>query len=335
MHQIRALGLLTVVALLAVACGGSTATPPPAASGPASEVPSVASASPVAEAPSTGPTALPTVGPGGPVTISWFCCLGGGDEESQQKTFKELATAFEATPPEHQGQDRPHGRTRAPATRSRSSSRRGTRPTSSGRWASAAPPAFEGQWLDLQPYVDKNNVDLTGYDPTLLQLYKPEGQGLVGIPFAIYPSELYYQPDMFDEAGLEYPPASYGEQYKMPDGTMVDWNYDTVRQIAMLLTIDKSGKNATEAGFDPQQDRPVRLRAAARRPAHDRGRLLQPGAARSPTTARRRRSPTPGARRGTGSTTGSGRTTSSCPTRSTRPPRSWAATTPSTRARSR
>jgi len=32
---------------------------------------------------------------------------------------------------------------------------------------------------------------------------------------------------------------------------MVDWNYDTLRQIAMLLTIDKSGKNATEAGFDP------------------------------------------------------------------------------------
>jgi multiple sugar transport system substrate-binding protein len=37
----------------------------------------------------------------------------------------------------------------------------------------------------------------------------------------------------------------------MPDGTMVDWNYDTVRQVAMLLTVDKAGKNATEAGFDP------------------------------------------------------------------------------------
>src|SRR4029079_2233441 len=58
---------------------------------------------------------------------------------------------------------------------------------------------------------------------------------------------------MFDEAGLEYPPAKYGDQYKMPDGSMVDWNFDTIRQIAMLLTIDASGKNATEAGFDPKK----------------------------------------------------------------------------------
>jgi multiple sugar transport system substrate-binding protein len=57
---------------------------------------------------------------------------------------------------------------------------------------------------------------------------------------------------MFDEQELEYPPATYGEQYKMPDGSMVEWNYDTLRQVAMLLTIDKSGKNATEAGFDPK-----------------------------------------------------------------------------------
>ena len=38
----------------------------------------------------------------------------------------------------------------------------------------------------------------------------------------------------------------------MPDGTVVDWNYDTVRRIALLLTVDKNGKDATEAGFDPQ-----------------------------------------------------------------------------------
>ena len=37
----------------------------------------------------------------------------------------------------------------------------------------------------------------------------------------------------------------------MPDGTVVDWNYDTVRQVAMMLTVDKAGKDATEAGFDP------------------------------------------------------------------------------------
>ena len=37
----------------------------------------------------------------------------------------------------------------------------------------------------------------------------------------------------------------------MPDGTEVDWNYDTVKEIAQILTVDENGKDATEAGFDP------------------------------------------------------------------------------------
>ena len=39
----------------------------------------------------------------------------------------------------------------------------------------------------------------------------------------------------------------------MPDGSVVDWDYDTVRQLAKLLTVDKNGKDATQAGFDPTQ----------------------------------------------------------------------------------
>ena len=45
---------------------------------------------------------------------------------------------------------------------------------------------------------------------------------------------------------------------------MVDWNYDTIRQIAMQLTVDKAGKDATDpastrsrstsTGFEPQRD---------------------------------------------------------------------------------
>src|SRR4051794_41285647 len=38
----------------------------------------------------------------------------------------------------------------------------------------------------------------------------------------------------------------------MPDGSVVPWNYDTVRKIALILTVDKNGKDATEAGFDPE-----------------------------------------------------------------------------------
>jgi multiple sugar transport system substrate-binding protein len=226
-----------ILAIVVGACGGTTTTPSPSVAGPTASAAASASAAPA------------TLAPGPPVTLSWFCCLGGGDEETQQKTFKALATAFHQSHPwitvkiDHTAYE-------------------GARDAFSVKVASGSPPdvvgplgvggasAFEGQWLDLQPLVEKYGVDLTGYDQQMLDLYKAGGKGLFGIPFAIYPSELYYQLDMFDEAGLEYPPATYGEQYKMPDGSMVDWNYDTVRQIAMLLTIDKGGKNATEAGFD-------------------------------------------------------------------------------------
>jgi multiple sugar transport system substrate-binding protein len=240
MTQFRRLPALAAIAcLLATACGGSSTAAPSAT---ATAAPSASDAQ-ASIAPATVP-------PGGPVQIKWFCCLGGGDEESQDKTFKQLIKSFNASHPnikvvyDHTAYE-------------------GARQAFSVKLASGNPPdivgplgvggaaAFEGQWLDLQPYVDKDKIDLSQYDQAMVDLYKAGGQGLLGIPFAIYPSELYYQRDMFDEAGLEYPPAKYGEKYKMPDGSTVDWSYDTLRHVAMQLTLDRSGKNATEAGFDP------------------------------------------------------------------------------------
>jgi len=37
----------------------------------------------------------------------------------------------------------------------------------------------------------------------------------------------------------------------MPDGSEVDWNWDTVTEIAKLLTVDVNGNDATMEGFDP------------------------------------------------------------------------------------
>ena len=31
------------------------------------------------------------------------------------------------------------------------------------------------------------------------------------------------------------------------------WDYDTVREIAKILTVDENGNDATEAGFDPEK----------------------------------------------------------------------------------
>ena len=113
--------------------------------------------------------------------------------------------------------------------------------------------------------------------------YFKVGDAQEGLPFAIYPSALFYQAGAFQEIGINEPPHKYGDQYvaigpaaaalNVSDGTAVPWDYDTARTIAMLLTVDTNNNDATQAGFDPDQHRAVRLRATARRPARL-GRLL-------------------------------------------------------------
>ena len=39
---------------------------------------------------------------------------------------------------------------------------------------------------------------------------------------------------MFDEAGLNYPPAKYGDKYVLPGGWEVDWNWETLTNIAKV-----------------------------------------------------------------------------------------------------
>jgi multiple sugar transport system substrate-binding protein len=69
---------------------------------------------------------------------------------------------------------------------------------------------------------------------------------LVGLPFALFPSFIYYNKKHFDEAQLPYPPHKVGEQY---DGK--EWNFETLREVAMQLTVDANGNDATSPDFDP------------------------------------------------------------------------------------
>ena len=218
-------------------------------------------------------------------------------------------TDFADEVPRQQPQVRGHDLRRRRSTRCRPRSRAATRRTSPGRSASAASP--------VQGPVARPRRRPRGLAPTTsalrsrrpVEFYKQDG-GQIGVPFALYPSMLWYKRDMFEETGLAEPPHKYGDQYVMPDGTEVEWNYDTVREIAMLLTVDRERRGRDRAGLRPEQDRPVRLRAAARRPARP-GRLL---GRRHPRRRRRQDRRDPGGvegRPGSSSTTASGRTTSS------------------------
>jgi multiple sugar transport system substrate-binding protein len=62
---------------------------------------------------------------------------------------------------------------------------------------------------------------------------------------------MYFNRALFDEAGLAYPPRAVGDPYVMPDGTEVEWDLDTLAEIAKLLTVDADGHDATSPDFDP------------------------------------------------------------------------------------
>jgi multiple sugar transport system substrate-binding protein len=69
----------------------------------------------------------------------------------------------------------------------------------------------------------------------------------IGVPYATYPSFIYYNKKLFDEAKLPYPPTKVGDMYEGKP-----WDMEAVRQLGMKLTVDKNGNDATSADFDPK-----------------------------------------------------------------------------------
>ncbi|MFP4344846.1 MAG: ABC transporter substrate-binding protein [Anaerolineales bacterium] len=107
--------------------------------------------------------------------------------------------------------------------------------------------SFEGAWLDLAPYIAEYDYDLSDFNESLVEFYELGPQGQVGLPFAVYPSALFYNKDLFDEAGLEYPPHEFGADYMGEP-----WTFEALRDIAMFLTVDANGNDATMEDFDPE-----------------------------------------------------------------------------------
>jgi multiple sugar transport system substrate-binding protein len=127
----------------------------------------------------------------------------------------------------------------------------GNAPDIVGPVGTAGRAAFPGQFLDLLPLIEEFKYDMTDIDPAFLDFYKDEGK-VVGLPFAIFPSAVYVNKELFKEAGLSLPPQKVGEKYKWPDGTEEEWTFDTAAKVARRLTVDKNGNDATSASFDPE-----------------------------------------------------------------------------------
>jgi multiple sugar transport system substrate-binding protein len=235
----RAAALIAVVALTVGACGPS---------GSATQSPSSAG-SPVApgESPAASQAAPPSFAA---ADLRWYCCLGTGEDPVQIPVEEEVAAGFGE---KHPGSSLKFEVVTYDAARDTLSTQiaSGNAPDLIGPVGVGGLAAYDGQWLDLDPFITSSGYDISQYDPAAVDFYKSD-DGQIGLPFAVYPSMLWYKADMFEEVGLELPPHEYGAKYKMPDGSEVDWSYDTIKELAKLLTVDNQGRDANDPAFDPK-----------------------------------------------------------------------------------
>jgi multiple sugar transport system substrate-binding protein len=110
---------------------------------------------------------------------------------------------------------------------------------------------FAGNWLDLQPLVDSTGYDLTQFPEAAVNFYNTD-EGLIGLPLATFPSFIVYNRALFDEAGLAYPPTEHGAPYIDAEGNEKEWNFATLEELAIVLTVDVNGNDASSADFDAE-----------------------------------------------------------------------------------
>jgi multiple sugar transport system substrate-binding protein len=211
--------LLVVVSLLLAACGGGAAEPTPAAQAPAG--------APAAEVPASS---------GGAVALDYWMW-----DANQLPAYQACTDAFMAANPNisvtltQQGWDDYWSRIQ------------------NGFIAGDAPdvfhnhlaqyPAFasRGQLLDIQPYVDRDGVDLSVYLAGLAELWTRDGQRY-GLPKDWDTVAIVYNKEMIEAAGIT--------EEEINNTT---WNPEDGGSFAELLaklTLDQNGNNALSPDFD-------------------------------------------------------------------------------------
>lgn len=186
-------------------------------------------------------------------TVTWFVGLGTGTNEQQIEAQNQVVADFNASQDEIELVINIGASFETSRDTFSTLAAAGTPPDIVGPVGVGGSNAFIDQWADLQPLVDAAGYDLSAYDPALVDLYRTTDGQLLGIPFAVFPSVMYYNRGLFDEAGLNYPPSEFGAPYVWPDGTESEWNYETVAELAAYLTVDVNGNDASMEEFDPSQ----------------------------------------------------------------------------------
>lgn len=185
------------------------------------------------------------------VQVTWFVGLGAGGQPPQLEAQNALVEEFNATIGEEKGIELViviAENTVAYDTLATLLASPEETPDIVGPVGIKGSNAFDGNWADLEPLAEAAGYDLSQFPQAQVDFYRVEGQGLIGLPFGVYPSFIYYNRDLFDAAGLPYPPQAFGEPYA--DGE--PWDFNKVQELSMQLTLDANGNNAASPDFDAE-----------------------------------------------------------------------------------
>lgn len=240
------LARLAIVALVASACNGS-ASPSTSAATPSAGAPSAAaSVTPSFAAVTPAPIAQDQPGPNGGVVIRWFVGLGAGGQPQQFAAEQAFVDKYNSSQKDVFISLEIYNNNVA-ANILKTQIAAGNAPDIIGPVGVEGLNLFRDQLLDLKPLITSSGFDMSKFDAGLRNFFDlGENGATIGVPFATYPSYLWYNKKLFDEAGLKPPPTKVGDMY---DGK--PWDMDAVRTLGMKLTVDKNGNDATSSSFDP------------------------------------------------------------------------------------
>jgi multiple sugar transport system substrate-binding protein len=235
----RTISALFAASVLVAACGGSdTATP---ADGDDAAATTGQSGS--------EPTSKPAVDPDGRTVVRWFVGLGTGSQAEQIDRENAFVEKFNKSQDtillEVEYVDNKLAKDALAAEIAG-----GNPPDIIGPVGREGAQAFDGQYLNLDPLISAADFDLSIYDQKQVEAYRNEAGELLTLPFASFPTALYYNKSLFDEAGLPYPPATYGEPYGVGTEYEGEWNIDKLTEISKILSVDANGNDATNPSYD-------------------------------------------------------------------------------------
>jgi|FLYL01.1.fsa_nt_gi multiple sugar transport system substrate-binding protein len=243
----KTLAAALVIALVAVSCGGAgggttdTTVPPAGDDG----------ATTTSQAPSDDGGSS-----GDRVQVRWFVGLGAGGQPEQITAQEKVVAEFNAAQDEIElvleiVENEVAYDTLATQVAA------GNAPDIIGPVGRDGSNSFAGLYLDLEPLIESTGFDTSRWPQATIDNFREPDGTLPGLPFASFPSFIYFNKELFDEAGLPYPPQEYG-----PDGLATygegtewegTWDFDKVAEIARYLSVDANGNDGTSSAFDREQ----------------------------------------------------------------------------------